>query len=200
MFRRRPHASSAVLMAPRLSPTLLAALGLASCDGCRDLPLGACLEPAPVNDDGDPRVGPCLTPMANPPPDQPPPDQRPPEDPPFGACLKIAPPDPDPVTHPCLEYAVPETIPEVKPPETPVHPCLSPPPAPLHPCLSIAPKPQPPLGEVPMRPCLSETPEPVDPPAKEGRRAPEQRDAVESVLARRVLPEDVAARLRSRRG
>ena len=100
MFRRRPHASSAVLMAPRLSPTLLAALGLASCDGCRDLPLGACLEPAPVNDDGDPRVGPCLTPMANPPPDQPPPDQRPPEDPPFGACLKIAPPDPDPVTHP----------------------------------------------------------------------------------------------------
>lgn len=101
---------------------------------------------------------------------------------------------------PCLEPMPPE--------EPDVGPCLSerpnpPPEPPLEPCLSVQPDPQPP--EPDLGPCLS-PPAPPDPPPPSGedaglRRAPgEERlareDVRKRVLARGVLPADVAERLK----
>lgn len=99
---------------------------------------------------------------------------------------------------PCLSPVVDEVTPPPPPQDTAVGPCLSELPDPyIGPCLSPVDEPP------PMDVCLSvlpepEPPEPVPQPTPadgaSGQRAPS--DAVRRVLARGVLPDDVAERLR----
>lgn len=153
---------------------MLSALGLMATVGCDD----GCSDDA----------RPCL--------------DMPPED--MGPCLE-APPEPD--VAPCLEQVEPAPWPgePAKPsvclryapePRTdpPPEPCLDLPAehAP-GPCLKVAPEPAPPPKDD-GRMCLSE----YDP-ETDGHGALTPRDAVEDVLARGVLPDDVADLLRSRK-
>lgn len=106
-------------MSPRkLSPSILAALGLSACvDGCdpADLPLVGVLFGDGGDDGGDGvhpclKVAPCLEPVPTPP---------------VGPCLEAPAVD----TGPCLEIAVPTPVTN---------------PVPLHPCLRMVPPPPPP--------------------------------------------------------
>ena len=104
---------------------------------------------------------------------------------------------------PCLSPPIDEVTPCLSPPEdTAVGPCLSETPEPhVGPCLEPVPEPRPELT-----PCLSPVPEPVPEPVPAPVPAPqpadgasgqhEPDDAVRRVLARGVLPDDVAALLR----
>lgn len=206
----------------RLPTAVLAALGLlgASCRGCESTLL-ACLSPPPEQPDGP--LGPCLEP---PPVDDP---VRaclsPPPDPAMQVCLSYLEEDAPPPEKPSVP--TPQTIPEVPtgkrdpfatptlqpcleyagPPDPPVDVCLSARPEPrLHPCLSVVPPRRRDddvrkcLSRIDLGPvCLSEAPIDDGTPAGDNR-APGRPGALDAVLARGVLPPDLAARLRARLG
>lgn len=176
------------------SARVLAALGLTGAVGCGD----GCAEQAnPCLSMLEPGAGTCLELVPEPPPPE--------ADPPDGAptvCLNIA---PEPPVAPCLEMVEPP--PDEPPP--PVGPCLKVAPEPLDPGLS--PLPEPPEEVRPcldFAPCLSELP--PEPPPRDPPMEPEPVDGdqgavptqrpVDRVLARGVLPQDVAALLAGRRG
>lgn len=157
----------------RVPSSILATLGLLGCAPCHP-----CLSTVPAQDlpaapsqpDDDPPVGPCLKVAPRAIDDG---DDPPPEDSPVHACLTLRP-------HPCLAPPPPA--------EPPAHPCLAPPPPedwPVHVCLSLPPPPVP-------------SPEPAEKP--QGSRTVTPAGAVAAVLARRVLPDDVAAVIRARSG
>ncbi len=95
-----------------------------------------------------------------------------------GPCLNVA-QEPRPEHQPCLDFPA-ELPPEGRPEAAP------------GPCLKVAPEPAPAPGDD-GRMCLSE----LDP--EGGTGALPRREPVEDVLARGVLPDDVAALLRARR-
>ncbi|MCB9677882.1 MAG: hypothetical protein H6737_22465 [Alphaproteobacteria bacterium] len=175
----------------KLSPALLAALGLTACtDGCHpsDLPLVGTL----FDDGGDDRVGPCLEmmPCLSPPP----------IDTDAGPCLNVPEPEPPglcliarpavPITQPirvgpCLKIRRPEPI-----PEPPVAPCLKPvaPPRPsVKPCLDFVVPPQAPLP----------TPAPDD---QSGLVLPDRVEVLATLLDSGILPPDVLDRIDRRSG
>lgn len=161
------------------SARVLAALGLGGVMGCGD---GCGTEAHPCLSMVDPDAGPCL----EMPPEPLPLDERPEEAQP-SVCLNIA---PEPPVAPCLEVVEP-------PPQAP--------PPPIGPCLKVAPDPRPAPPEE-LQPCLDFAPVAPDAPAQEPA-APTGEDQgavpahrpVDRVLARGVLPDDVAALLAGRR-
>jgi hypothetical protein len=166
-------------MAPRkLSPSVLAALGLSACvDGCEpaDLPVVGRLF-----DDGGDDVAPCLKVAPIP---------VPPED--VGPCLEAPMADTaqrpsDREVHACLKVVMP-TTPITKP--APVGPCLRMAPPRVGPCLRVRPPSYPPP-----------TPSPPNVPVDDGAGAleddcPEPIDVLAALVDEGVLAPDVLDRL-----
>ncbi|MEZ4322575.1 MAG: hypothetical protein R3F61_34225 [Myxococcota bacterium] len=173
-------------MNPRkLSPAVLAALGLSACvDGCdpSDLPLVGSLFGDGQDDD---TVGPCLNVMCL---SQPIPQ---PVDTGVQACLKVV--EPEPVTQPirvgpCLRMAPPR-------PPNPTAPVPVPVPDP-------APAPAPPVPEPPVGPCLDFAPPemprvPADSP-QDGAVVPVRVEVLAALVDAGVLAPDVAKQARRR--
>ena len=165
-------------MPGKLPRSVLLALGLtAGCQQCGKTHIGPCLSIAPDPDPNNPHVGPCLSPVE--PPEPPPRDtgvapclsevapEDPPEQPPdLGVCLSIILPE---HVGPCLDFPVEPP----EPPEPPIEPCLE---------YISEPEPEP-------------APEPAGDDGKGGKTGSIQ-GVRDRVLARGVLPEDVAALLR----